>query len=249
MSESIILGIDVGATGIKGALVDISSGELITERTKLKTPDIKTPEAILSSVVELANIISPGKSYPMGLGFPSVIIDGVCKTAANIDNSWIGQNIQGMMSAKFASPVTVINDADAAGLAEIHYCSAAEKEGKVIFLTLGSGIGSSIFIDGKLFKNSELGHILFEGDIAERSVSNSARKRRDLSWEDFGRELGEYLLYLNGLFYPKLFILGGGISKKHSLYAPYIDSSISVRPAKKYNNSGIIGAALAHHLA
>lgn len=238
-----ILGIDVGATGIKAAIVDIDKGELITERHKISTPDGGKPEDIVKVIQEMISHFEfNGK--PIGIGFPSVIMGGKTLTASNVDKSWIGFPVQAYIKEQTGNLVQVINDADAAGLAEITYGKGKGVDGTVILLTLGTGIGSAIFKDGKILHNTELGHILYEGKIAEKSVSNSARKKLDLNWSDYGTRLGDFLSYINKLFYPDLIILGGGISKKFDNYSSHFPEHINVTPASQFNNAGIIGAAL-----
>lgn len=243
----IVLGIDVGATGTKGALVDLEKGELVSDRIKFPTPQSHLPKDMIDTIGKLVDEFS-WRGKPIGLGFPAVIMNNKTITASNIDKAWLGYEISLKMNEYLESPVVVINDADAAGLAEITYSNNEPPAGTLILLTLGTGIGSAIFLNGKLLKNTELGHTLYQGKIAEKIVSNSARLKNELSWEEYGSQLGEYLSYINRLFYPELFILGGGISKKFEKYAKYFPSHLNVRPATQLNNAGIIGAALAFKL-
>ncbi len=238
-----VLGIDVGATGMKAALVDTTKGELTTERHKISTPEGGKPEDMVGVIHELIDHFQwAGK--PIGIGFPAVIMGGKTLTASNIDNSWIGYPVESSIEEKTGNKVQVINDADAAGLAEITFGKGKGVSGTVILLTLGTGIGSAIFKDGKILRNTELGHILYEGDIAEKAVSNSARKKHDMNWKEYGTKLGDFLSYIHKLFYPDLIILGGGISKKFDNYSSYFPQHLNVTPASQYNNAGIIGAAL-----
>jgi len=238
-----VLGIDVGGSGIKAAIVDIASGELITERHKISTPEGGKPEAIVKIIDEMISHFEfSGK--PIGIGFPAVIMNGKTLTASNIDKSWIGFPVQSYIKEQTGNLVQVINDADAAGLAEIKYGKGKGVKGTVMLLTLGTGIGSAIFKDGKILHNTELGHILYDGDIAEKAVSNSARKKYDMKWKEYGTKLGDFLTYINRLFYPDLIILGGGISKKFDSYSEFFPSNLNITPASQFNNAGIIGAAL-----
>jgi polyphosphate glucokinase len=239
-----ILGIDVGATGTKGAIVDTKKGELITERFKLPTPKGKKPEAMADVIKEICQHFN-WKDQPVGIGFPAVIKNNICHTAANIDKSWIGTNIYELLHSKTECDVTVINDADAAGIAEMTYGIGKKKsDGIVILLTLGTGIGSALFMNGTLIPNTEFGHLKFKGSIAEKIASNSARKSKNLNWEDYASELDDFLVHLDFIFSPDLIILGGGISKQFDTYSQYLSQNVNVKAAKHCNNAGIIGAAM-----
>lgn len=240
-----ILGVDIGATGVKGSIVDLEAGELITDRHKIPTPEGGKPEDIAQVVKELVHHFD-WKGQPVGLGFPAVILHHKVLTASNIDDSWIGQDVFKIMSEATESPCIVVNDADAAGLAEVRYGKGKGVKGTMILLTLGTGIGSAIFLDGRLLHNTEFGQVMFKGTISEKTVSNSARKKNDLSWKQYGKGLGEFLDYIHKLFYPELMILGGGISQKFDNYAKYFPEHINVTPASQFNNAGIVGAALAY---
>jgi len=238
-----VLGIDIGGTGIKGGLVNISKGEMISDRIKIETPEQSTPKQIMKVVKTLINEFDwQGKK--IGVGFPAVIKNGVSLTASNVNKEWIGFPITSYFQENTGSPLVVVNDADAAGMAEVLFGKGKGVKGTVILLTLGTGIGSAIFKDGKLLHNTELGHIKYKGDIAEKIVSNIARKKRDLSWEEYGKELNHFLKYIERLFYPDLLIIGGGISKRFEKYAQHLEMDY-VHPASQFNNAGIIGAALA----
>jgi len=243
---NVALGIDVGATGIKGALVNIKTGNLTTERYKLQTPKSKKPKDIIAVIKQIVEHFD-WKGKRLGIGIPSVIINDKTVTASNIDKSWKDFPIQQELEKALASSLVVLNDADAAGLAEIYYRDD-NASGTQILLTLGTGIGSAVFLNGKLLKNTELGQIMFKNNIAEKLVSNSARIKLDLSWDNYGKELGEYLTYIYSLFYPELIILGGGISKKFAKFSKNFAPHLNVKPASKFNNTGIIGAALATKL-
>lgn len=239
-----ILGIDVGATGTKGAIVDTKKGELITDRFKIPTPKGKKPEAMAEAVKEICQHFG-WKHKPVGIGFPAVIKNHICHTAANIDKSWIGTNIFELFQSKTDCDVTVINDADAAGIAEMTYGIGKKKsDGIVILLTLGTGIGSALFMNGTLIPNTEFGHLKFKGSIAEKIASNSARKKKKMNWEDYAAELNDFLKHIDFIFSPDLIILGGGISKQFDTYSQYLSKNINVKAAQHYNNAGIIGAAM-----
>ena len=243
----LILGIDVGATGIKGGMVDLKKGEMLSEKLRYPTPKSKKPKDMAKTIERIVQEFS-NEGKPLGLGFPAVIRNQKTMTASNIDKSWINFPIRQFLEDITSCPLFVINDADAAGLAEIHYGIGKNEKGTVILLTLGTGIGSAIFKDGKLLQNTELGHLKFRKDIAEYYASNSARKRENMSWNTYGTVLNEFLLHVNHIFSPDLMILGGGISKKFSEFSTGIDDRLNVVPALKFNNAGIIGAALAWEL-
>lgn len=238
-----ILGIDVGGSGIKGALVNVEEGVLITERHRIPTPQPSTPKAVAKVVAELVDHFE--WEGPIGCGFPAAVQQGVAKTASNIHKGWIGTNVEQLFEKATKCPVRVINDADAAGLAEATFGTGRNRKGLVLLLTLGTGIGSALIMDGTLVPNSELGHLLFKGGIAEHYAADSARKREDLSWKAWGKRLNEYLVYAQRLFYPDMIILGGGVSKKFEKYEQYIDVPTTVVPASLLNGAGIVGAALA----
>jgi polyphosphate glucokinase len=227
-------------------LVDLASGNLLGEKYKVGTPHPATPDAVGKVIKDIIKVFK-WKSGKIACGFPSVVKNGVCHTAANIDPSWIMVNAEKKLEKITGIPFKVINDADAAGIAEITYGNALNVSGTVLLLTLGTGIGSALFIDGKLIPNTELGHIEFNGDIAENSVSNRARKSRLLDYEDWSKELNEYLLYIQKILSPNLIILGGGISKRWDLYSHNFSPGLPVTNAKLFNDAGIIGAAVYTH--
>lgn len=240
-----VLGIDVGGSGIKGSIVDVEKGIFIEERIKISTPQPATPTAM----AKVVNKIIKGFDWagkPVGIGFPSVIKNGNALTAANIDASWIDYPIVSKWSASLKCPLNIINDADAAGLAEMKFGKGKDVKGVVILLTLGTGIGSSIFIDGKLMPNTEFGHIQYlHRKPAEKLLSNAARENRKLGWKVYGRELNGYLQYLEFLLNPDLIIIGGGISKKFENYSNQFNLKTPITNAATMNDAGIIGAALA----
>ena len=239
-----ILGIDVGATGIKGAIVNVEEGVLVSDRIKYPTPKPATPLAMTEVMKKLVEDFD-WKDKPIGIGFPAIIKDGVALSASNIDDSWIDFPIIGFLNKKLKAPVNVINDADAAGLAEQKFGGGAMKDGLVILLTLGTGIGSAIFNNGVLLPNTELGHLKWKESIIEKYVSNNARETKDLSFKVWGKELNKVLNHIEFVLSPDHIIIGGGISKKFHKYQEFLDCVATVEPAKMLNNAGIVGAAMA----
>lgn len=239
-----ILGIDIGGSGIKGAPVDLSTGALAAERHRILTPQPATPEAVADAVAEMARHFA--WSGPIGCGFPAALQHGVARTAANVHRRWIGTDVAALFTAATGCATTVINDADAAGLAEMTFGAGRGRQGVVLMITVGTGLGTAIFTDGVLLPNTELGHIELRGREAERWASDAARRRKDLSWKKWSRRVGRYLLTLERLFWPDLFIIGGGVSKKHDRFLPRIRRvGAEVVPAELRNDAGMIGAALA----
>lgn len=238
-----LLGIDIGGSGIKGAIVDTTTGKLLTERLRLKTPQPSTPEAVADTIKELVDTI--GYKGPIACGFPARVINGVVLTAANVDKSWIRVPIENLLSQKLGTDVYVANDADVAGLAEMCFGAGKDEKGKVLIVTIGTGIGTAMFFKGELLPNFEIGHILLHGDDAERYCSDSAREKLDLKWKDFGKRFNEYLNRIEFLIQPDLFILGGGASKKFDKFQDQIKvEQARVIPAETLNLAGIIGAAM-----
>jgi polyphosphate glucokinase len=238
-----VFGIGVGGLGIKGAPVDTQSGELLEERVRIKTPEPATPEAIIETAV--AVIRESGWEGPVGCGFPAVVKDGVVQTAANIDKAAIGFDLSEALQRELGLPVSVVNDADAAGLAEIRWGAGRDEDGVVLMLTLGTGIGTSLFVGGRLVPNTEFGHIEVRGKDAEHRAADSARKRDDLSWKEYAERLDEYLHRVEFLLWPDLIVIGGGISKKSEKFFPHLTARTKIIPAEMHNNAGIAGAALA----
>jgi polyphosphate glucokinase len=238
-----ILGIDIGGSGIKGALVDVVKGELVTERHRIPTPQPATPDAVADVVGELVKHFD--YSGPVGCTFPAVVKRGVTLTAANVDNGWIGIDAEGLFVEKTNCSFLVLNDADAAGIAEFTFGEGAGNLGTVIVLTLGTGIGSAIFVNGNLLPNTEFGHMELKGMEAEHYAADSARKREDLSWKKWGKRVDRVLAELDKLFWPDLYIIGGGVSKKHDKFFEYLKTETQVVPAALQNEAGIIGAAMA----
>jgi polyphosphate glucokinase len=239
-----VLGIDIGGSGIKGAIINTKTGDLLTDRYRIPTPVQGKPEQIADVVQQIVDHFK--WSGAVGVGFPAVVQNGVAKTAANIDKSFIGTNIENLISNKTHCLVKVINDADAAGQAEMKFGAGKNNKGVVILITVGTGIGTVIFTKGKLLPNTELGHIYLNKDReAEQYTSDATRQKIDLSWKDWAERFNEYLNYLEQLFWPDLFIVGGGISKNELKFQKYITVKTKVMPAQLLNYAGIIGAALA----
>ncbi|UCF28665.1 MAG: ROK family protein [Chloroflexota bacterium] len=237
-----VLGIDIGGSGIKGAPVDTDKGTLLAQRYRLLTPTPAKPQAVAETVVKICKKFKWKGS--LGIGFPGVIRRGVTLTAANIHDDWVGLN-----AAKFIKKVTgrktcIINDADAAGLAEITFGAGKDRQGVILLVTIGTGLGTAIFSDGHLVPNSEFGHLEIDGVEAEWLASDAARKRENLSWKKWGHRFNHYLQTMEKLFWPDLIILGGGISKKHEQFKQYITVQAEVIPAQMMNEAGIIGAAV-----
>lgn len=235
------LGIDIGGSGIKGAIVDVFSGQLITERLRLATPNPATPQAVAGKVVELVNQFK--WQGPIGCGFPAVISKGVAKTAANIDDSWIGTDVAALLSTATGCPCSVVNDADAAGLAEMRFGCGKDRSGTVMIVTLGTGIGSALFYNGILYPNSELGHLRLKSGIAERYASAAVRKKEDLSWKSWAKRLNRFFSQAERLFSPELIIIGGGVSRKHDKFFQHLSVQAELLPAELRNTAGVIGAA------
>lgn len=237
-----ILGIDVGASGIKGALVDLEKGKLSGERFRVPTPQPATPEAMAEAFAELVRHFN--YSGPIGCGFPSIVRNGVALSAANIDQSWIGTNIEEVFGKASGCPVFVTNDADAAGVAEMRYGVGQGEKGMVILITIGTGLGTALFYKGMMVPNTELGHVIWKNNKpAENWCSSGARERLKIGRKEWSRRFNEYLHHLELLFSPDLFILGGGESKTFEQYKDVFDVNARVVPAQLLNNAGIIGAA------
>ncbi|MFJ6794613.1 polyphosphate--glucose phosphotransferase [Streptomyces sp. NPDC091268] len=240
-----IFGVDIGGSGIKGAPVDLHRGDLARERHKVTTPQPATPDGVAGCVGEVVRTF--GWDGPVGVTFPGVVTGGVTRTAANMDPSWIGVDTAALLSRELGGlPVTVLNDADAAGIAEMTYGAGRDVPGTVLMLTLGTGIGSALFTDGKLVPNTELGHLELKGHDAETRASVKAKEDGDLTWERWAHRVGKYLAHVEMLFSPDLFIIGGGVSRKPEKFLPLIEGvRAQIVPAKLQNNAGIVGAAMA----
>jgi polyphosphate glucokinase len=238
-----ILGIDVGGSGIKGAPVDITTGSLTGERYRLKTPKGAELAAVSDVVADIVQHFN--WNGPVGIGFPAPIKHGIVKLAANISPAWIGTNADELLSKATGCPVTVGNDADVAGLAEMSFGAGMGQTGTVLVVTLGTGIGSAIFHGGELVPNTEFGHLEIDGHDAESRASDAARQRDGLSWKKYASRLNRFLMQMEKLFWPDLIIIGGGISKVSENYIPLLTVEAQVIPAIFLNEAGIVGAALA----
>lgn len=238
-----ILGIDIGGSGIKGAIVDVKKGEFVTERHRIETPTPSTPEAVAAVIKELVQYFE--YEGPIGCTFPAVVQHGVIHTAANVDQSWIGVNGEELFQRVTGHPIHILNDADAAGVAEMRHGTGRDRNGVVIMLTFGTGIGSAIFTDGVLVPNTEFGHMKIRGKDAEHRAAARIREEEDLSWKRWGKRVNEFLQTMEFLFSPDLFIVGGGVSKKYEKYQSQLDVDAEIVPAQLLNDAGIIGAAMA----
>jgi polyphosphate glucokinase len=238
-----VLGIDIGGTGIKGAPVDVEKGTLTADRYRLLTPKPALPASVADVVVEV--VAKFGGDGPVGATFPAVIRGGVAETAANVDKSWIGEDVAKRLGTAVGRKFVVLNDADAAGLAEMRFGAGRNKQGVVMMVTLGTGIGSALFMNGVLVPNTELGHLELGGKEAEKRASEIVRENKKLSWKKWGSRVDEYLRHLEMLFSPDLFIIGGGISKKATKFFGYLETRAPIVPAQLLNEAGIVGAAVA----
>jgi polyphosphate glucokinase len=239
----IILGIDIGGSGIKGAPVDLTNGVLSAERVRIPTPQPATPDAIAETIREIVQHFA--WTGPIGCGLPAVVQNGVARTAANIDAGWIGTDAHRLLSQKTGCPVTVINDADAAGIAEMQFGAGRERTGTILLVTVGTGLGTALFREKVLVPNTEFGHLLLNGKVAETYASAAIRDKLGLTYKKWAKRFDLYLHRLQALFWPDLFIIGGGISKKHDKFFPYLTVETEVLPATLRNEAGIVGAAAA----
>jgi len=247
-SRRLAIGVDVGGSGIKAAAVDLDTGELVSERHRVPTPQPSAPAAVIASIarmirkIEREVVLTP--DVPVGVGFPAVVIEGVTRSAANVDPGWIDFDADAAMERVLGRPVHLINDADAAGVAEMRFGAGVGRRGTAFLITLGTGTGSALFYNGMLVPNSELGHMEIRGRDAERRSAASARTRRGLSWKAWAADLDEHLLAIERLFSPQLFIIGGGVSKRADQFIPRLTVRAEVIPAKLRNDAGIVGAAM-----
>ena len=241
-------GIDIGGSGIKGAPVDLVTGEYSADRVRIPTPQPSTPEAVAQTVAEVVDSFHLERAVPVGVTFPAVIQHGVARSAANVDDSWIGTDVTQVISAATGRRVLAVSDADAAGYAETRYGAAKGHDGVVLVVTLGTGIGSCLVVDGTLVPNTELGHLEIDGYDAETRAADSARERDDLDWEEWAQRLQRYFRVVEDLLWPDLIVVGGGVSKKHEKFLPLLDLRTPIVPAELRNAAGIVGAAaLAAH--
>lgn len=236
-------GIDIGGSGVKGAPVDLATGQFAADRVRIPTPQPSTPDAVAATVAEVVASFDLPARTPVGLTFPAPIKNGVVPFIANLDESWTGVDVPALMSAALGRQVIGVNDADAAGYAEALYGAAQGHPGLVIVTTLGTGIGSALVFDGRLIPNTELGHLEIDGFDAEKRASDAARDRDGLSWDEWGERLQRYYETVDMLFSPDLVVVGGGVSKKHEKFLHHISLRCPVVPATLFNTAGIVGAA------
>jgi polyphosphate glucokinase len=245
MSTGHPLGIDVGGSGIKGAPVDLGKGEFAKKRLRIDTPSVSTPEAVCDVIAQVVDHFDEVRSdSPIGVTIPGVVQHGVVKTAANIDKSWIGCEIEKLLEDRLQHDVVVVNDADAAGVGELRFGAAKGHDGLVVLTTLGTGIGTAIFNRGVLVPNSELGHLEIDGVDAETIAASSAKTRENLSYEEWATRLQAYYRHLEDLLWPDLIVVGGGVSKDSDEFLPLLDLRTPIIPATLKNKAGIIGAAV-----
>lgn len=240
------IGIDIGGTGIKAAIVDVENGELVSDKIKVGTPEGAKPADVAAVVKDIVNELDPKGKLPIGVCFPAVIVDEVALSAANVDKSWIGTDVGDLFEAATGRRVHVVNDADAAGFAEVKFGAAKGVNGLVLVTTLGTGIGSALIYNGVLIPNSELGHMHLPGTrwkTAENRAANSVRVKRRLSWSRWAEHLQVYYSTLERLFTPQLFVVGGGVSKEYENFLPLLELKTPIVPAQHFNNAGILGAA------
>ncbi|MEV0370401.1 polyphosphate--glucose phosphotransferase [Streptomyces sp. NPDC050636] len=248
-----VFGVDIGGSGIKGAPVDLERGDLADDRYKVLTPQPATPDAVADCVKQVVDHF--GWSGPVGVTFPGVVTDGTTRTAANVDKHWIDTAAGALLTTRLGGgsgrrPVTLLNDADAAGLAEMRFGAGRGRTGTVIMLTFGTGIGSAVFTGGRLVPNTELGHLELHGHDAEKRASTRAKEDEDLSWQQWAHRVRKYLAHVEMLFSPELFVIGGGVSRKAHKFLPLIEGiRAEIVPAQLQNNAGIVGAAMAAQAA
>lgn len=237
-----LFGVDIGGSGIKGAPVNVDTGVVLAERERFPTPEGAAPDDVARTVRKLLETYQ--WKGPVGGGFPGVVLNGVVQTAANVHPDWVGVNIEELLTKETGLPFYVANDADVAGLAEVAFGAGKDQKGVVIVLTLGTGIGSAIFIDGILLPNTEFGHMEIRKKDAEHRASDAVRKRKELSWPEYAERLDEMLVRMENLFWPNLFILGGGGSKHFGEFSSYLNTRTRVVPATLLNQAGTVGAAI-----
>ncbi|NJC27601.1 polyphosphate--glucose phosphotransferase [Neolewinella antarctica] len=246
MKQNVILGIDVGATGIKGGLVDVAEGRMVSERHRLDTPTGGTPAAMAQTVKRLVDHFS--YDGPVGVGFPAIVSHGVARSAANIDESWIGANIEKTLADATGLNFFSLNDADAAGIATMEYGIGKPyaKQGTVIMVTIGTGLGGALFVDGELMPNFEVGQLFLRNHkmIVEKFISNRVRKDSDMGWKEFGKKFQQFISHVDQIFSPDLIVLGGGASKHFTEYERYLKANAEIKPATLQNTAGTIGAAV-----
>lgn len=237
------VGIDIGGTGIKGGIVDVDSGELISDRVKRQTPTLGTPGEIVKTVREVLHELDAPDSSPLGVCFPAVVKSGRTLSAANVSQDWIGFEAEKFFEQELGRNIHFVNDADAAGIAEMRFGAASRRTGLTIVTTLGTGIGSALIYNGVLIPNAELGHLEMNGSSAEKQAASSALKSENLDWAEWSVRLNQYYQLLEALFSPDLFVVGGGVSKYADDFLPLLRLSTEIVPAMHRNNAGILGAA------
>ncbi|HLE13976.1 MAG TPA: ROK family protein [Anaerolineales bacterium] len=243
----LILGVDFGGSGIKGAPVDSETGALLAPRYRVPTPDTAKPRPVAEAVAQIArNFTWEG---PIGCGYPGVVRQGVTLTAANISKRWVGLDAEMLLGEATGCPVHLINDADAAGLAEMTFGAGRGREGVVLVVTIGTGLGTALFTNGQLVPNCEFGHLKIDGEDAEAHATDAARQREDLTWKKWASHFDRFLRSLEELVWPDLIILGGGVSKHHEEFIPRLTVQAEVVPAQLLNEAGIVGAALSARTA
>ena len=238
-----ILGIDIGGSGVKGAIVNTKKGELITDRYRIPTPQPSTPEAVAEVIKKITKHFK--WDGPIGVGFPGVIQQGIARTAANVDKSWIEKDLNKLFSEATGCKVHVLNDADAAGMAEVKFGAGKGFKGTLMLITVGTGFGTVIFTNGHLVPNMEMGHIILHGADAELYATDAARKRHNLDWDTWAGRFNEYLMRIEELLWPDMIIIGGGASKKGDKFVPHLTTKAKIVPAQLMNEAGIVGAAMA----
>jgi polyphosphate glucokinase len=238
-------GVDIGGSGIKGCLVDLEKGQLVGERLRIETPQPSLPGPVCDAVAQIVRNF--GWTGRVGVTFPGVMKQGVAYTAANVDKSWIGTDVDQALDQLIPGTVETLNDGDAAGIAEMRYGAGRDQGGVVLMLTFGTGIGSALFTDGHLVPNTEFGHIQVDGEDGERRASAAVRDRENLSYPEWARRVDRYLDVLEAGLWPDLIIVGGGVSRKAHKWVPLLSTRTPVVPAQLQNDAGIVGAALAAH--
>lgn len=249
MTKRIALGVDVGGTGIKAAPVNLKNGEFTAERYRIPTPQPSTPTAVVKAIARCIAEFNPGPEVPIGITFPGVMLHGVVMTAANVDDSWVGVDLQKLVREATGREVTVMNDGDAAGYGEFKYGAAHGEDGVVFLATLGTGIGTALIADGQLVANTEFGHLIINGEDAEEYAAESARERHGLDWDAWIVHLQRYFEEIEKLLWPDLIIVGGGVSKSHHMFLPHLNLRAPIVPAELLNGAGIVGAAAVAALA
>lgn len=245
MSKHHALGVDIGGSGIKAAPVNLKKGTFSQDRFRVSTPQPATPDAVGKAVAQVVSRFEPSKKTPIGITFPGVIQGGVVRFAPNVDQSWVGVNVDDVMRDYVGRHVHTLNDADAAGYGEYLYGAAHGRDGVVFLCTLGTGVGTAIIVDGEVMPNVELGHLIVDGLDAEEFAADSARERHDLDWDQWSRHLQKYFSEIERLLWPDLIIVGGGVSKKHEDFLPKLALRTPIVPAELLNGAGIVGAAAA----